>query len=188
MPTFRTSVQVKLTDLGLPHLILVGLPGAGKTTVGRAVAERLGRAFLDFDDEIQRREGMPIAEIFGSKGEPHFRKLERRITEELATTSGMIVSPGGGWISNPQVVDLVRPPARIVYLRLRPETALARLGAERTTRPLLMRADPLAELKQLLRERSPAYERADATINVDLLSLQHVIDAVAAVGRSQTEA
>ena len=62
MHTFRTSVQINLTDLGLPHVILVGLPGAGKTTVGRAVAEKLGRSFLDFDEEIERREGMPLAQ------------------------------------------------------------------------------------------------------------------------------
>jgi shikimate kinase len=178
MPTFRTSVQVKLTDVGLPHLILVGLPGAGKTAVGRAVAEKLGRSFLDFDDEIERREGATISEIFGSKGEQHFRKLEHRLTEELARTSGMIVAPGGGWIMNPDVVGLVRPPARIVYLKLRPETSLARLGALRSTRPLLMRADPLAELKLLLQQRAPAYETADATVGVELLSLQRVIESV----------
>lgn len=182
MPTFRTSVQLNQTDLGLPHLILVGLPGAGKTTVGRAVAEKLERPFLDFDDEIERREGMSIAEIFGSKGEQHFRKLERRLTEELAQTSGMVVAPGGGWIANPDVVGIVRPPAQIVYLRVRPATALARLGAARSTRPLLTRADPLAELTRLLEERRLAYEQADVAVSAELLPLQGVIDAVAELG------
>lgn len=178
MHTFRTSVQINLTDLGLPHLILVGLPGAGKTTVGRAVAEKLGRSFLDFDEEIERREGMPVAQIFGQKGEHGFRALELKLTKELAKTSGMIVSPGGGWMTNPDVAGLVRPPALIVYLRLRPETALARLGAQRATRPLLMGPDPLSELKKLLVARGPAYETADQTVNSELLSFQGVIDAV----------
>jgi shikimate kinase len=178
MHTFRTSVQINLTDLGLPHLILVGLPGAGKTTVGRAVAAKLGRSFLDFDEEVERREGMPVAQIFGAKGEHGFRALEQKLTKELAKTSGMIVSPGGGWMTNPDVVALVRPPALIVYLRLRPETALARLGAQRATRPLLMGPNPLGELKKLLVERGPAYETADQTVNSELLPLQGVIEAV----------
>src|SRR5258708_29500184 len=152
MHTFRTSVQINLTDLGLPHLILVGLPGAGKTTVGRAVAAKLGRSFVDFDEEIERREGMPITQIFGAKGEHGFRALEARLTKELAKTSGMIAAPGGGWITHPEVVGLVRPPAQIVYLRLRPQTALARLGPQRATRPLLMGPDPLCEVKRLLAE------------------------------------
>ena len=186
MHTFRTSVAIKLTDLGLPHLILVGLPGAGKTTVGRAVAEALGRSFVDFDEEIVRREGMPISEIFGSKGEQHFRKLERRLTEELAKTSGMIVAPGGGWMTNAEVVGLVRPPAHIVYLQLRPQTALSRLGAQRSTRPLLMGVDPLAELKQLLASRSAGYEQADSIVNTELLSLQGVIDTVVALTKAKS--
>jgi shikimate kinase len=186
MHTFRTSVQIKLTDLALPHVILVGLPGSGKTTVGRAVAEKLGRSFLDFDEEIERREAMPIAQIFGAKGEHHFRALELRLTKELAKTSGMIVAPGGGWIANPDVVALVRPPAQIVYLSIRPQTALARLGAQRSTRPLLMRADPLADLKQLLIERAPAYEQADQTVSAELLPLQGVIDAVVNLTREKS--
>jgi shikimate kinase len=185
MPTLRGSAQAERTD-PLPHLILVGLPGAGKTTVGRAVAEQLGRPFLDFDEDIERREGMPISEIFGSKGEPYFRTLERRLTEELATTSGMIVSPGGGWITNPAVVELVRPPARIVYLRLRPETALARLGANRSTRPLLTRGDPLGELNRLLAQRGPAYETADSVLSVELLPLQKVIEMVIALTEQES--
>lgn len=178
MHTFRTSVQINVTDLGLPHVILVGLPGSGKTTVGRAVAAKLGRSFVDFDEEIERREGMPVAQIFGAKGEHGFRALEQKLTKELTKTSGMIVAPGGGWITNPDVVTLVRPPALLVYLRLRPETALARLGAQRATRPLLMGSDPLSELKTLLVARGPAYETADQTVNSELLPLQGVIDEV----------
>lgn len=178
MHTFRTSVQIKLTDLASPHLILVGLPGAGKTTVGRAAADKLGRSFLDFDEEIEKREAMPIAQVFAAKGEHHFRALEKKLTVELAKTSGMIVAPGGGWVTQLDVVALVRPPARLVYLKLRPETALARLGAQRATRPLLNQPDPLAILKRLLAERSAAYELADLTVNAELLSQQAVIDAV----------
>src|SRR5216684_1054846 len=111
MHTFRTSVQINLTDLGLPHLILVGLPGAGKTTVGRAVAAKLGRSFVDFDEEIERREGMPITQIFGAKGEHCFCALEVRLWKELAKTSWMIVALGGVWITHPEVVGLVRTPA-----------------------------------------------------------------------------
>jgi shikimate kinase len=183
--TFRTSVQIKATDLGLPHLILVGLPGAGKTTVGRAVAAALGRAFIDFDEEIVRREGMPITEIFGSKGEQHFRGLERRLTQELAKTSGMIAAPGGGWMANSELVAMVRPPAHIVYLKLRPETALARLGAERVSRPLLVRADPLGELKRLFAERSVAYDQADSVVAAELLTLQGVVDKVVALTKEK---
>src|SRR5918911_2154701 len=128
--TFRTSNPASAADPRWPHLVLVGLPGAGKSTVGSVVAERIGRSFLDFDHEIERRQGKTIAEIFGEKGEGHFRELERALTEELRLMGNMILAPGGGWVSNPEVVSLLRPPARLIYLRLRPETALKRLGAD----------------------------------------------------------
>jgi shikimate kinase len=161
--------------------VLVGLPGAGKSTVGKAVAERLGRTFLDFDLEIERREGKTIAEIFGEKGEGHFRELERALTEELRLMGNMILAPGGGWVSNPDVVRLIRPPARLIYLRLRPETALKRLGSERSTRPLLMRPDPLGELRRLLDARKAAYESADHVIEAELLDVEEVIKRVSSL-------
>lgn len=179
MPTFRTSRPGSAADPSIPHLILVGLPGSGKSTVGQAVAERLGRTFLDLDTEIERREGLSVGEIFAARGEAAFRKLERRITGELAELGGMIVAPGGGWMTDPEVVALVRPPARLVYLRTRPATAIARLGPQRATRPLLLRPDPVAELERLLQQRKEAYETADFVVSTELKDLQGVINEVA---------
>jgi shikimate kinase len=181
--TFRTSNPVSVADARRPHLVLVGLPGAGKSTIGRAVAERLGRTFLDFDLEIERREGKAIAEIFGEKGEGHFRGLERALTEELRLMGNMILAPGGGWVSNPDVVALIRPPARLIYLRVRPETALKRLGSERSTRPLLMRPDPLGELRRLLTARKALYESADHVIEAELLAVEEVIKRVSSLAQ-----
>lgn len=177
-PTFRTSKPDSAADPSKPHLILVGLPGSGKTTVGQAVAQRTGRTFLDIDQEIERREGRSIAQIFGEKGEGYFRQKERDITEELTYFGNMIIAPGGGWVSDPEVVSIVRPPAKLVYLRVAPETALKRLGPMRMMRPLLSRPDPLAELKRLLEARKAAYESADHVVSTELYDLQKVIDKV----------
>jgi shikimate kinase len=179
--TFRTSNPVSAADSRWPHLVLVGLPGAGKSTIGRGVAERLNRTFLDFDNEIERRQGKTIADIFGEKGEGHFRELERALTEELRLMGNMVLAPGGGWVSNPEVVRLIRPPARLIYLRIRPETALKRLGNDRSTRPLLMRPDPLGELRRLLNARKAAYESADHVIEAELLGLEEVIKRVSSL-------
>ena len=108
--TFRTSQSVSDTDVGKPHLILVGLPGAGKSVVGEALAERLNRSFLDFDREIERREGSSISEIFAVSGEPHFRQMEVALTLELRQYGNMVVAPGGGWVTNKGVVEIIRPP------------------------------------------------------------------------------
>jgi shikimate kinase len=178
MPTFRTSRPGLVVDPSLPHLILVGLPGSGKTTVGQAVAERLNRTFLDLDLEIERREGRSIGQIFAEKGEPYFRKKERDLTEELTVVGNFVVSPGGGWIADPEVVKLVRPPAKLIYLKVRPDTALKRLGPMRTMRPLLTRPDPLGELKRLYEARKSGYESADHVIDTELYDLQRVIEKV----------
>lgn len=177
-PTFRTSHPGSAADPSQPHLILVGLPGCGKTTVGQAVAERTGRIFLDLDREIECREGRSIGELFAEKGELYFRAKERELTEELTGVGNMIVSPGGGWVTHPDVVALVRPPSRLVYLKVNPETALERLGPMLAMRPLLVRPDPLGKLKRLLASRKRAYESADHVIDTELYNLQRVIEKV----------
>ncbi len=177
-PIFRTSRPGSAADPSRPHLILVGLPGSGKTTVGEAVAERLGRTFLDLDQEIERREGRSISAIFGEKGEPYFRQKEEELTAELTLVGNMVIAPGGGWVANPGNIAHVRPPSRLVYLRVSPETAFKRLGPMRSFRPLLTRPDPLAELERLLQDRKAAYESADAVIDTELYALQGVIEMV----------
>lgn len=178
--TFRTSKTLGSIDPGKPHVILVGLPGAGKSTVGMLLATRLAKTFLDFDLEIERREGMPITQIFGERGEPGFRELERKLTEELRDFGNMVLAPGGGWVADPTVVDLLRPPAKLVYLRVKPETALRRLAGEAGARPLLNRPDPLGEITKLFEMRKTAYETADLEVGAELLSPEQITSEIIA--------
>jgi shikimate kinase len=140
----------------------------------------MGKAFLDFDAEIERREGMTVSQIFGEKGEGHFRELEKKLTEELRDIGDMVVAPGGGWVTNPDVVALIRPPAKLVYLRVRPETAFKRLGSASSARPLLSRPDPLGELKNLFEARRLAYQAADLEISAELLTPEQVTEKIVA--------
>lgn len=162
--------------------MLVGIPGAGKSTVGHELARRLQRPFLDLDADIEARAGMPVRELFASHGEPHFRRLEREATERLARADApMVVAPGGGWITVPGLVSLVRPPAVLVWLRLSPASALARLGDGIASRPLLQGADPLALLTALLASREPFYLQADHAVSVELMTVDEVVDAIVAL-------
>ncbi len=164
-----------------PHLVLVGLPGVGKTTIGRAVAKTLARPFLDFDAEIERREGVPVREIFQERGEEHFRSLEAALTLELSNTGGMVLSPGGGWITQAASVELLRSAGRIIYLRAAPE-AVARRLRRVETRPLLAGRDPLVGLRELYEKRRAAYETADAVLDTERLSRQQLIAKVVELG------
>ncbi len=177
--TSHTSPLGSVGDPSRPHLILVGLPGSGKSTLGRRVARRLGRPFLDFDAEIERRTGRTVAEIFAEHGEPWFRQRELELTRELAATGGMVLAPGGGWLMVPGAAALLRPPARMIYLRVRPAVAIRRLARARRVRPLLATADPLATLMKLLAEREPAYLSADHVVDADLVKTQELISSIA---------
>jgi shikimate kinase len=160
-----------------PHLILVGLPGVGKTTIGRKAARVLGRPFLDFDEEIERRAGMNVREIFRLKGEEHFRAQELALTKELSTTGGMVLSPGGGWITQHRSVELLRSAGRIIYLRASPEAVAKRLRRVET-RPLLAGRDPVVALRELYAKRRALYETADVVLDTERLARQQLIAKV----------
>lgn len=163
------------------HLILVGLPGSGKSTVGRAVAGKLNRPFLDFDTEIERRAGRSIARIFAESGEPAFRKMEVGLTRELAAAPPMVLAPGGGWVTNAGVMELLRPPGRIVHLRVSPAEAVRRLSRARIVRPLLQGADPAGTVEALWKARAALYAGADVEINVELVESHTVIKELVAL-------
>ena len=146
----------------------------GKTTIGRAAARRLGRPFLDFDEEIERRSGMNVREIFRLKGEEHFRAEELALTKELSGTGGMVLSPGGGWITQPGSVELLRSAGRIIYLRASPESVARRLRKVET-RPLLAGRDPVVALRELYAKRRALYETADVIIDTEKLARQQLI-------------
>ena len=184
MPTFFTSPGGSPADApgAQPNVVLVGLSGSGKSTVGRALAEALKRPFLDFDDEIERRAGMAIPALFAQRGEEHFRTLERELTTDCAQMAGMILAPGAGWITTPGLFQLLRPPALAVYLKVRPEAAARRMGEARIVRPLLSKAgNPAAALEKMLKEREPMYAAADAAVNTEMYDVERLTDRLVSV-------
>lgn len=160
------------------QVVLLGLPGAGKTTAGQALAHRLGWTFLDFDEQIEAETGLSVAEIFAKFGEPYFRRLEADLTKRLASRHQVVFAPGGGWITNPALPALLDRDAILIWLRVRPETALVRLRATGVTRPLLQVQEPLDRLHALLAERQDLYNRAHVAFDTDELTPHQVAETI----------
>jgi shikimate kinase len=161
------------------HIALVGLPGAGKTTIGRRLARRLNRPFIDFDEEIVRRQGRAVTEIFAQEGEAFFRQLELDVTRDVATREAGVLSPGGGWVTRPETVGVIRHRTKLVWLKVSPERALERMGSRAAARPLLMKGAPIDVLRDLLDRRGGYYQGADAVVDTETLAPQEVVDQLA---------
>jgi len=160
-------------------LWLVGMMGAGKSAVGKRLAQRLGRAFIDTDALVEDVAGKSVAAIFADEGEPSFRALERAAIERVAGRPA-IVALGGGAIAQPGAVARLAASGTIVYLRARPETLLARIGDARG-RPLLAGLDTagrLARMRELLRARAAQYARSARVVDVDEGDIDAVADRV----------
>jgi shikimate kinase len=166
------------------HLLLIGLPGSGKTTVGRLVAEQLQAGFVDVDTVLQRKEGRPITLIFAEKGEAVFRELERKEVEAALGGVPAIIAPGGGWAAQPGALESAKPRAFVIYLKTRADTAAAR-AAPQGTRPLLMGGDPVDQMRALLTEREPHYLKADAQIETDRRTAEEVASEAVTLARSK---
>ncbi len=165
------------------HIVLIGLPGAGKSTVGRMVAERLHAGFVDIDNLLIRKEGKPIAMIFAEKGEQAFREMERKEVEAALGNEPAVIAPGGGWAAQPGALDGARSRGYFVYLKSRAEVAAGRAEPS-GTRPVLMGDDPLARMKELYTARDPFYAKADATVLTEAKSAENVAAEVAKLAQT----
>ena len=167
--------------MSAPRIVLVGLPGSGKSTVGPLVAAALGWRFVDLDAEIVRAAGRSIAEIFADEGEPGFRERERAATLALKDSGPLLLAPGGGWILSPANREALGLESKIVYLEVSPAVAATRMGGAARTRPLLAGGNPASRLGELLRQRESAYLQANHTVSVDLLAPDEVAALIVAL-------
>lgn len=143
---------------------LVGLMGAGKSTVGRRLADRLGRSFFDSDNEIEKAAGLSVADIFSLHGEEEFRRGEHQVLKRLLDLKPHILATGGGAYLNEETRKLMREKAVTVWLNADLETLWKRVS-RRNHRPLLRRPDAKEVLSNLFDERRPIYELADLTVH-----------------------
>ena len=149
------------------NLFVVGLPGAGKSTLGRALARRLGMPFLDADTELERRLGVSIPTIFEIEGEAAFRDREEAVIAEIVERSGIVLATGGGAVIRPANRERLRTSGTVLYLHAEPATLRERTRHSRN-RPLLNTADPLGRLMELYAQRDPLYrEVADVVLESD---------------------
>ena len=154
------------------NIYLIGMMGAGKTTVGRTLARRLKLRFVDSDHEIEARCGVKIPVIFEIEGEPGFRAREAQAIAELTKLEGVVLATGGGVVLRQDNRRLLAARGTVVYLRATPEHLHERVRQDRN-RPLLAGADPLARLRELYRERDPLYrEVADLVVDTGRQSVQ----------------
>jgi shikimate kinase len=163
--------------LGARSIVLVGMPGSGKTSIGRRLAQYLGVEFVDADQEIEAAAGMSIPDIFSQHGEPYFRAGEARVIARLLDKGPQVIATGGGAFANPDTRALVRARALSIWLKADVDLLLRRVK-RKNDRPLLRVADPEAVLKRLLAERETVYAEADITVTSLDVPHEAVVEAL----------
>ena len=159
-------------------VILTGFMGTGKTTIGRQLAQRLGKGFVDTDQRIEQLEGRSVADIFATAGEAYFRELERRVVAE-AVKMDAVIATGGGAIVDAANFDRMHAAGPIICLTADVEVILQRTAHDKS-RPLLAAHERRARIEELLRTRATAYARADVTIDTSTRSVDNILDEIVA--------
>jgi shikimate kinase len=177
--TVRTHRKLPAAPALTPHktLVLVGLMGAGKSSVGRRLAGRLGLPFVDADQEIELAAGMTVEEIFARHGEPAFRDGERRVIARLLDNPVQVLATGGGAFMDERTRALIRERAISIWLHAELDELVRRVS-RRTDRPLLKGRDPRAVLERLIAERYPIYAQADVTVPSSTGSADETVERI----------
>jgi shikimate kinase len=153
-----------LSPLGRRSIVLVGMMGVGKSSIGRRLASRLGIPFVDADAEIEKAAGMSIADIFGRHGEADFRSGEARVIARLLEGGPQVLATGGGSVMHPDTRAAIKAKGVSIWLSAEFDVLMRRIGKRKSDRPMLQTADPEATLRELLREREPVYALSDLTV------------------------
>jgi len=164
------------------NLYFVGFMGTGKTTVGRAVAQRMNYQLIDSDAEIERQAGKPIADIFASEGEPAFRAMERVFIEQGHPATGCVVACGGGLVVQAGMLDLLKSKGVVICLHASLDTVLKRTQGSRH-RPLLNVDDPMDRIRLLYAQREPIYRQAGTMVLTDGRQLNDIVAHVLRIYR-----
>lgn len=161
------------------HVALLGLRGAGKSTVGPLLAERMHVPFVELDDRIEAASGLSLDEIFQVHGESYYRATERSELNGLLAGEPCVVAVGGGLVTDTDSYDTLRQQARTVWLRAAPEDHWRRVIAQGDTRPMADNDQAFVDLRRILATREPLYERADVVVDTSGATLEEVVAQVA---------
>jgi shikimate kinase len=181
-PDQRPNVAAAIRNLGDRHLYLAGYRGSGKSTVGRAIAEQLGRTWIDLDDEIETTQGRSISDIFADGGESTFRDLEEAALASVAEEAPAVISLGGGAVLRDSNRRQIAASGVCVWLQIDAQTVLSRLTSDSTTakrRPALTTLPPRQEVESLLAMREPLYRQvADVRVDTVGRSLDEIVNDI----------
>ena len=163
------------------NLVLIGFMGTGKSAVGRALAARLGRPFVDVDEAIEREAGRPIRKMFAEQGEPAFRAAERAMIQRVTQRDGQVIAAGGGAVMDEANWSALTRRGWLVWLTAEPDIILQRIG-DTASRPLLHGADPKGRMAELLALRQATYAKADAVVDTSRRTVEQVVNEIIRCG------
>ncbi len=163
--------------LGRRSIVLVGIMGCGKSTVGKRLAHRLGLDFIDADTEIERAANMTVSEIFSRHGEPYFRSGEERVIARLLSQGPLVLATGGGAFMSEATRGAIAARGLSIWLKVDFETVMARVR-RRSSRPLLQNPDPEGTMRKLMAEREPVYAKAELTVTSKDVPHDAVVDQI----------